>query len=601
MGHRISQRENVNAEEGLSLIDCWPAVRKVGILRSSREQSKLQWTHALRFDQLVGWEEIPLSKRLIIALAILGLTCCFALRPRPTRAASAVTSRPKLVVAIVIDQFRADYLERFRPEFVEGGFNLLLGGAYFVNCRYNYATTATGPGHATLFTGTYANIHGIIGNEWYDRSARRVVNCVEDPQAKPVPPEPSARVPHYGASPRHLLGSTVGDELRLASDFQSKVVTVALKDRAAILPGGHTANAAFWYDAGTGGFVSSDYYMPSLPAWVTQFNQDSPVRDHCGKSWQALPKTPGGGGQVFSSPGAEQPCPNNRYLAWLDGTPFMNDIEFKFALQAIRNEHLGEDDATDLLVVGLSVNDYIGHRYGPYSPQVADATLRTDRSLAAFFAQLDRLVGLKNVWVALSADHGVAPTPAFIKEHRLGPGSIEPAAVRQAVDAALTSAYGQGNWVESIDADGVYLNEDALAKRHVSIAAAEDLVAQAVVSVAGVRAAFTSTQLMKGGVPNSPLGRKVANSFMPGRSGNVFIVLEPYTMLGVPETQTTHGSPWNYDAQVPLILWGSAFEPGVYAGPCEPIDLTATVAAALRLTQPSGTQGRPLTEALRTQ
>ena len=540
-----------------------------------------------------------MSKRLSVALAILGLACFLAPHPQPASAASAVTNRPKLVVAIVIDQFRADYLVRFKPEFAEGGFNLLLGGAYFVNCRYNYATTATGPGHATLFTGTYANIHGIIGNEWYDRSARRVVNCVEDPQAKPVPPEPSAKVAHYGASPRRLLGSTIGDELRLASDFQSKVVTVALKDRAAILPGGHTANAAFWYDSGAGGFVSSDYYMSSLPAWVVQFNQDSPVRDYCGKSWQALPETPGAAGQVFSAPAADQPCPGDRYLAWLDGTPFMNDVELKFALQAIKNEHLGEDDVTDLLVVGLSVNDYIGHRFGPYSPQVADTTLRTDRSLAAFFTQLDQLVGLKNVWVALSADHGVAPTPAFIKEHRLGLGSIDRGAVKQAIDAALTSAYGQGNWVESVAADCIYLNEDALAKRHVSIATAEDLVAQAAMSVAGVRVAFTRTQLMKGEVPNSPLGRKVANSFMPGRAGNVFVVLEPYTMAGVPETQTNHGTPWNYDAQVPLILWGSAFEPGVYAGPCEPIDLVATLAAAMRLAQPSGTQGRPLTSAMR--
>jgi predicted AlkP superfamily pyrophosphatase or phosphodiesterase len=543
---------------------------------------------------------MPLSKRLLIILAILGATCFLVAKPRPIGAASPVTGRPKLVVVIVIDQLRADYLERFRPEFVEGGFNLLLEGANFVNCRYNYATTATGPGHATLFTGGYANMHGIIGNEWYDRSGRRVVNCVEDPQAKPVPPKPSARTAAYGASPRRLLGSTIGDELRLASDFQSRVVTVALKDRAAILPGGHTANAAFWYDAGTGGFVSSDYYMSSLPAWVDRFNQDSPVRDYCGKSWQALPETPGAGGRVFSSPGAGQPCPSDRYLAWLDGTPFMNDIELKFALDAIKNEHLGEDDTTDLLVVGLSVNDYIGHRFGPYSPQVADATLRTDRSVAAFFAQLDRLVGLKNVWVALSADHGVAPTPAFIKEHKLGPGSIEPATLKQAIDAALASACGRGNWVESMSAEWVYLNEDALAKRHVSVATAEDLVAQAAMSVAGVRAAFTRTQLMRGGVPNSPLGRKVANSFMPARSGNVFVVLEPFTMLGVPETQTTHGSPWDYDAQVPLILWGSAFRPGSYAEPSEPIDLAATLAAALGLTQPSGAQGRPLVEALRT-
>jgi predicted AlkP superfamily pyrophosphatase or phosphodiesterase len=504
-------------------------------------------------------------------------------------------------VAIVIDQFRADYLERFRPDFVEGGFNLLLGGAYFVNCRYDYATTATGPGHATLFTGTYANIHGIIGNEWYDRSRHRVVNCVEDPQVKPVPDGQGAGAAAFGASPRNLMGSTIGDELRMASGFQSRVVSVSLKDRAAILPGGHTANAAFWYDAGTGSFVTSDYYMPSLPAWVTQFNQNSPARDYCGKSWQALPETPGAGGRVFSSPAADQPCPSRPFLAWLDNTPFMNDIELKFALEAIKNEHLGEDNVPDLLAVSLSVNDYVGHHFGPYSPQVADTTLRTDRSLAAFFTQLDKLVGLKNVWVTLSGDHGVAPTPAFIKEHRLGLGSIKRESMKEAVAGALASAYGQGNWVESVSAGWIYLNEEAFAKRGVDIAAAEALVARAATSVEGVRAAFTRTQLMEGDVQNSPLGRKVSNSFMAERSGNVFIVLEPFTMAGVQETQTTHGSPWDYDAQVPILLWGSGFEPGVYASPCQTIDLAPTLAVALGLTQPSGAQGRPLTEALKAQ
>ena len=564
------------------------------VLEAVEEEFKLQ------IKSLSGGEEIPLLKRsLTVILIFLSLIAFLVARPQPAGAPPVAAGRPKLIVAIVIDQLRADYLVRFRPQFVEGGFNLLLGGAYFVNCRYNYATTATGPGHATLFTGAYSNIHGIVGNNWYDRSRRRVVNCVEDPEAKPVPREQSARIAPYGASPRNLIGSTVADELRLASDFKSRVVTVALKDRAAILPGGHTANAAYWYDGGAGSFVSSDYYMPSLPDWVSQFNQDSPVRDYCGKSWQALPETPGAGGREFSSSGADQPCPHDRYLAWLDSTPFMNDIEFKFAVEAIKNEHLGEDDATDLLVVGLSVNDHVGHRFGPYSPQVADATLRTDRALAAFFAQLDRLVGLKNVWVVLSADHGVAPTPAFIKEHRLGPGSMKPGAVKEAIDAALASAYGQGDWVESVSAGWVYLNEAALSRRRVNTATAEALVAQAAMSVEGVQAAYTRTQFMEGRTPSSPLGRKVSNSFMAGRSGNVFVALEPFTMVGVPDDQTTHGSPWDYDAQVPLVFWGSGFDPGVYAKPCETIDLAPTLAVALGLTQPSGAQGRPLREALK--
>ena len=208
-------------------------------------------------------------------------------------------------------------------------------------------------------------------------------------------------------------------------------------------------------------------------------------------------------------------------------------------------------------------------------------------------------MGLKNVWVVLSADHGVAPTPAFIKEHRLGPGSMKPGAVKEAIDAALASAYGQGDWVESVSAGWVYLNEAALSRRRVNTATAEALVAQAAMSVEGVQAAYTRTQFMEGRTPSSPLGRKVSNSFMAGRSGNVFVALEPFTMVGVPDDQTTHGSPWDYDAQVPLVFWGSGFDPGVYAKPCETIDLAPTLAVALGLTQPSGAQGRPLREALK--
>lgn len=542
-----------------------------------------------------------MQKRLLsIVLITFTLFTILIARPESNGASQDTPGRPKLVVVIVIDQFRPDYLVRYRPYFVARGFNLLLGGANFVNCRYDYATTSTGPGHATLFTGAYPNIHGIIGNEWYDRAPRRVRNCVEDPEAKPVG---SPRRAPYGASPRNLIGSTVTDELRLASNYQSRVISVALKDRAAVLPGGHTPNAAYWYDGGSGSFVSSDYYMSALPDWVARFNHLSPVRDYCGKSWQALPDTPGPAGRVFSSPAAESSdsCPSSRFLLWLDSTPYMNDIELRFALEAVKNEHLGEDDVTDFLVVGLSVNDHVGHQFGPYSPEVADLTLRTDRSLAEFFGQLDGMVGLKNVWIALSADHGVAPTPGYIKEHNLGLGSMKPGAVKEAVDAALTGAFGQGNWVESVSAGYIYLNEDAVTKRRFNVSTAEAVVAQAAMSVEGVQAAFTRTQLLAGEAPNSPLGRKVSNSFMARRSGNVFVVLEPYTMVGVPDTQTTHGSPWDYDTQVPMLLWGSAFEPGDYAARCETIDLAPTLATALGVNQPSGAQGRPLTEALKAQ
>jgi len=532
----------------------------------------------------------------LVAIILLGWSA-----PLKPDANPSFPNRPKLVVALVIDQYRYDYLIRFRPYFVKGGFNRLLdGGAVFTDCRYDYATTTTGPGHATLLTGAYPNVHGIIENNWYDRDRQREVYCVEDLSTRMVANREKAS-PSPGLSPRNLTASTLGDELRMATDFRAKVVSIALKDRAAVLMGGHTPSATYWYDVGSGRFVTSTYYMPTLPAWVDDFNQQTPAKPYCGQKWQALKETPGAGLKVLLGfePSPEETCPGPKFLGWLENTPFMNQIELGFASDAVRSEHLGQGPETDLLTLSLSVNDYIGHGFGPYSVEVADATLRTDRYLAKFFDDLDKLVGLDNVWIAFSADHGVAPSPAFIQEHKLGIGIAQPAAVRNAAEKALTQAFGPGPWIEAEDEVYLFLNRETLKARNVAEAKAEEVVAEAAASQAGVEAAFTRTQFLTGSLPNSPIARKAANSFNPKRSGDVFVVFMPFAVPSSTFTGTTHGTPWNYDAQVPLIFWGSAFKPGFYATPCQPIDLAATLAARLGLTQPSGTQGTPLASSLK--
>ena len=404
-----------------------------------------------------------------------------------------------------------------------------------------------------------------------------------------------------GFSPRNLNASTLGDELRMATNFRAKAVSISLKERAAVLMGGHTPSAAYWYDAGSGRFVTSTYYMPTLPAWVDEFNQRSPTNQFCGQKWQALPETPGAGGKVlseFKSPTGES-CPNAKFLGWLDNTPYMNQVELTFASAAVRSERLGQGPETDLLTLSLSVNDYIGHRFGPYSDEVADTTLRTDRYLAAFFEDLDKQVGLDNVWIAFSADHGAAPSPAFVQEHKLGLGMAQPAAIRGAAEKALTDAFGPGPWIEDEDEAYLYLNRDTLKKRNVTESKAEEVAAEAAAAQADVAAAFTRTQFLTGTLPNSPIARKAANSFNSRRSGDVFLALMPYAVPSSSATSTTHGTPWNYDSQVPLIFWGSAFKPGFYATACQPIDLVATLAARLGLTQPSGAQGTPLASSLK--
>ncbi len=517
----------------------------------------------------------------------------------PQRAGGrAAVRKPRLIIMLVIDQFRYDYLLRFRPEFVQGGFNLLLGGANFVDCRYDYATTVTCAGHATLATGAYGNLTGIIGNNWYDPALHKEVYCAADPNVRLVG---AASGP--GRSPRNLAASTFGDELRMASGMKSRVVSISWKDRAAIMMGGHTPSAVYWVDPQTAHFITSTYYTKALPDWVRAFNAREPVRAYCGKPWRALPETPGVGGKLLhpasNAPG--EPCPNPKFSAHLPSTPFANQLELNFATQAIRNDHLGHGPSTDLLAISLSANDHIGHAYGPYSPEVADVTLQTDRYLAAFFKQVDQLVGLRNVWITLSADHGVAPSPAYIERHHLGPGRLDRRVVKAAVERALAKAFGPGDWLANLDSFYIDLNHQALRSHHISLARAQRIAAQAAMSVPTIRVAFTRTQFLTGRLPHTPLARKAANSYNPVRSGDVFMVNEPFAVATSRMHGTTHGTPWNYDAQVPLVFWGEAFKAGTYSTPVEPIDLASTLAAALGVTQPSDAQGRPLTLILKPQ
>jgi predicted AlkP superfamily pyrophosphatase or phosphodiesterase len=534
-------------------------------------------------------------KRLAMGLFLATLLAFGApIRAAAPQAASGATAvrKPRLIIMLVIDQFRYDYLLRFRPQFVPGGFNLLLGGANFVDARYDYATTATCPGHAALATGAYGNLNGIIGNNWYVPALGKEVYCVADPDVQLV-----GAATGMGVSPRNLQASTFGDELRMASGLKSRVVSISWKDRAAIMMGGRMPSAVYWADPRTAHFITSTYYTNALPEWVEAFNTRNPAKEYCGRPWQALPETPGVGGKLLhpAATGPGEPCPSRKFSEHLPSTPFANQLELNFAVDAIKNDHLGRGPATDLLAISLSANDYIGHGYGPYSPEVADATLRTDRYLAAFFRQVDQLVGLKNVWMTLSADHGVAPTPDFILQHHLGPGRLDAKAVKAAVEQALTRAFGPGDWLANLDEFYIDLNHPALESHHINLPRAQTIAARAAMSVPTIRVAFTRTQFLNGQLPHTPLARKAANSYNPTRSGDVFLIPQPFVVITESMTGTSHGTPWNYDGQVPLVFWGQAFKPGTYTTPAQPVDLASTLAAALGLTQPSDAQGQPLT------
>ncbi len=519
-------------------------------------------------------------------------------------ATAFAATRPKLVFLLVIDQFRADYLERFRADFVPGGFNrLLANGAVFTNANYDYSLTETAPGHATIATGANPSSHGIVANEWLDRAENRRVTSVEDSDFKLIGIDP----PDLGASPRRLMGTTLADEIRLASGGKAKVVGISMKDRAAILPAGKNPTAVFWMDSGsakreaavlTGRVVTSTYYMDALPAWVSEFNQKFSLAGLQGREWRAL------GAPESSAPlvvikklgiGNPEVGPT--------ASPFANEELFELAKRAAKEYKLGTGATTDFLSLSLSANDYIGHAVGPDSPLVRDMVLRTDRMLAEFLRFLDQQTGPGAIVMAMTADHGVAPAPEKLKAERYDAGRVNPADIAGPLEKALRIRYGSAadeKWVESggDDIPNVKLNRSLIEKYHTSADEAARCAGEAAKQVPGVYAYFTASQLSGARSDGSVVARRAANSFFPERSGDLFLVWKPFYIRNYSGIGASHGTPWSYDTHVPIILLGPGIRPGVYQSPAAPTDIAVTLAALLGINAPSVSTGRVLTEAL---
>lgn len=554
------------------------------------------------------------SRGAVLILSILLASATLSARSRPQ--ASGVPRQPRLVVLIIIDQFRQDYLLRFKPFFGVGGFRRFLDqGAVFTNCFYNYAQTLTAPGHATLSTGTVPAEHGIIGNEWFDRASGEIVTSVTDRSRQLV--GGTGR----GVSPQALIGTSLADQLRLSTTFRSKVVGLSLKDRGAILPAGKSGNLALWFDSRSGHFITSDYYVEELPPWVTQFNAAKPADKYFGARWEktfppaayALADADdrpyegvtAGGTRTFPhviTGGLSSPGP--AFYDALTATPFANDLLVDLAQAAIKNEHLGEDDDPDLLTISFSANDIAGHTYGPFSQEIADITLRTDQALARLFSYLDRRFGPGGYIVALSADHGVSPMPEFATAHRLGGRRISPGAVIQAVERHLSARFGEEKWIDPraellVAAGAIYLNREAIGKRNLDPAVVERAAAEAARTVPGIAASFTRSDLLAGQHRHDRLSTLVANGFHPERSGDVILITEPLAIFWRQATGTTHGSPYTYDTHVPLLLLGAGIKPGTYWTPCTPADLAPTLATLLGIEVPTGVTGRVLQDALK--
>jgi arylsulfatase A-like enzyme len=590
--------------------------------------------------------------RLLVALLVLPGT--------PLVHASAYDAHPKLVIILVVDQFRADYLDRYRADLKGRGFRLFIDhGAFFEDCYYNYANTKTAPGHATIGTGAYTDGHGISSNEWWDlsRNKQRPVTSVEDDRYRIVGEVHPSK--NGGASPMNLRASTIGDSLRLATTGQAKVFGVSLKDRAAILPAGYSANGAYWIDPASGSFITSSYYMDALPDWATAFN----TGDRISQAQQEA-------GVTGSKPFYEE----------VGSTPAANAYELDFARALITGEQLGNHPVTDLLVVSLSANDIVGHQFGPDSPQARQMVDSLDQQLDSFFTWLDKNIpgGLASTWIALSADHGVAPVPAQALSLGMPAATIDMAKFTAAVNDAMNAKFSPGEKIAYLlpqqELPYLALNRPSFEVAGINEQEAEQAVQQAIPAAVETLApaspppasegtpptplpaatplpsipplartlppansssgsrqrskgrasisaqakpiisppapppvrlpatpivvhTYTREQLASGQLPPSEWGLLLAHSYSPNGGWYVMVIPAAYQMQTL-KGGTTHFSPWSYDRHVPLAFYGAPFTPGVYHGRVQPVDLAATLASLLGVTQPSASVGTVLTQAI---
>ncbi|MBC7926546.1 MAG: alkaline phosphatase family protein [Bryobacteraceae bacterium] len=497
---------------------------------------------------------------------------------------AATAPKPKLVVNLVIDQFRYDYFTRFGGSYTGGLKRLWDRGAVFTNAHFEHFPTVTAVGHSTMLTGAFPSISGIVGNEWFDRETGRQVSSVSDDSTQLL--GGTGR----GSSPRRLLVSTVGDELKMANG-KSKLIGISSKDRSAILPVGRMADGAYWFDTATGNFVSSTYYFSVLPGWAGKFNASRTVDQWAGKQWTAVDAGPG------DKPIVQMPQkPDKGYYSMLDRTPFHNELLVSFAQAAIEGEGLGTDEYTDVLAVSFSANDRVGHVVGPDAPEVRDISIQSDRALGRFFEYLDQKIGAGSWVVMMTADHGVAPMPEQMQQRKMPGGRIPEGVVLNAINSALSAKYGEAKWVIGQSGPAPYLDYDVINSRKLNREEVENIAANAVRAIPHIYRVYTRSQLRTGSLLDDLVDRRVRAGFHAERGSDLFVVSEPYWLFE--SSGTSHGTPYNYDSHVPVIFMGAGIRAGKYHGRIAVNDVAPTLATMLEVETPSGASGRVLTEML---
>ncbi len=528
-----------------------------------------------------------------------------------TIAQTIESKRPKLVVGIVVDQMRYDYLIRFYSKYSDDGFKRIMNNGFHAeNGHFNYIPTYTAPGHASIYTGTTPSIHGIIGNNWYDKFAKKSIYCVNDDSYKSVGSAKGGM-----KSPKRMLTTTITDELKLAQNQQGKVIAVSIKDRAAVLPGGHTADAAYWFEGNKEGkFITSSYYINDLPKWVQVFNASDTAKNYLNTTWNTLADIKtytesitdnniyegifnGKKSPIFPYKLSKLKKKNGNYDL-LKATPFGNTIVKDFAEAAIIGENLGKGKATDFLAISFSSTDYIGHQFGPDSKEIEDTYIRLDRDLASFLTFLDTKVGKDNYTLFLTADHAVAQVPAYLESLKIPAGYFSTNDFKVFVEKVIQEEFNLSaqDLVENFSNYQFFLNRETLKNNKLSVKIVSEILANRLLEFKSVYKTVTAYTLQNANFDNGILNR-LQNGYNQKFSGDIMLIPNPST-ISRGRTGTTHGSGYNYDSHVPIMFYGKGVKKGNLKRKVSITDIAPTLANLLYINFPNGATGSVIIEAI---
>lgn len=525
-----------------------------------------------------------------------------------SKAPATVTElkQPKLIVGIVVDQMRHDYIYRYWNKFGNGGFKKIINdGFFYKNAHFNYVPTYTGPGHASIYTGTSPATHGIISNDWFVKETGKMTYCTDDDNVKSVGTDSKAGL----MSPKNLLVTTIGDELKLSSNQRSKVYAISLKDRSSILPAGHSANGAFWFDGSNGKFISSTHYMTQLPTWVNDFNSQQLAKQYLQKGWNTLYPIDTYMESIGDKNNYEQ-APNKKDTAIfpyeykkqleknnfeiIKATPYGNTITKDLALACLKAEQLGKGKQTDMLCVSFSSTDYVGHSYGPRSVEIEDVYLRLDKDLEELLNYLNTTVGKDNYVLFLTADHGACDVPAHLKDLKIPGGYIDEDELTKTIKTFCQSLYGD-SLVSMMVNQQLFLNESKMAAMKLNKFSVEHTLANYLLSIKGVAEAYPSEVLKYENFTDGTFKYLIQKGYNHVRSGNVAFSYNP-AWMEYHNKGTTHGASYSYDTHVPVLFYGQGIPKGSSVNKINVVDIAPTISLMLHMSFPNGTTGKPLEE-----